>query len=161
MRRLTSSLGIASTDKETGQDNLHCGALSPVSLAANDITALLPSNEDDFANGREPHPRAALEDTPPARENPSLIHQPSRSLFASLIQSHYYWGKVARRAMATMKSTNPWDPASQYAIMSKQLLHWEQQLPPDHRWSLVLLKGHKTVGEDLVGSDLTAWRISR
>ncbi|KAF6815378.1 hypothetical protein CPLU01_14148 [Colletotrichum plurivorum] len=136
-------------DNETGQDNLHCGALSPVSLAANDITALLPSNEDDFANGREPHSRAALEDTPPARENPSLIHQPSRSLFASLIQAHYYWGKVARRAMATMKSTNPWDPTSQYAIMSKQLLHWEQQLPPDHRWSLVLLKGHKTVGEDL------------
>nr|XP_036589160.1 uncharacterized protein CTRU02_01207 [Colletotrichum truncatum]KAF6800802.1 hypothetical protein CTRU02_01207 [Colletotrichum truncatum] len=131
------------------QDNLHCGALSPVSLAANDITALLPSNEDDFANGREPFSRAALEDTPPARDNPALIHQPSRSLFASLIQAHYYWGKVARRAMATMKSANPWDPTSEYAIMAKQLMHWEQQLPADHRWSMVLLKGHKTVGEDL------------
>ncbi|TEA01997.1 hypothetical protein C8034_v002399 [Colletotrichum sidae] len=131
------------------QDNLHCGALSPVSLAANDITALLPSNEDDFATGREPYSRAALEDTPPARENPALIHQPARSLFASLIQAHYYWGKVARRAMATMKSAKPWDPASEYAIMANQLLHWEQQLPSDHRWSMVLLKGHKTVGEDL------------
>ncbi|KAJ0357183.1 hypothetical protein COL154_010385 [Colletotrichum chrysophilum] len=131
------------------QDNLHCGALSPVSLAANDITALLPSNEDDFANGREPYSRAALEDTPPARDNPSLIHQPSRSLFASLIQAHYYWGKVARRAMATMKSANPWDPTSEYAIMAKQLMNWEHQLPADHRWSMVLLKGHKTVGEDL------------
>ncbi|TDZ38653.1 putative transcriptional regulatory protein [Colletotrichum spinosum] len=131
------------------QDNLHCGALSPVSLAANDITALLPSNEDDFATGREPYSRAALEDTPPARENPALIHQPARSLFASLIQAHYYWGKVARRAMATMKSAKPWDPASEYAITANQLLHWEQQLPSDHRWSMVLLKGHKTVGEDL------------
>ncbi|KAI8232549.1 putative transcriptional regulatory protein [Colletotrichum sp. SAR 10_96] len=131
------------------QDNLHCGALSPVSLAANDITALLPSNEDDFANGREPYSRAALEDTLPARDNPSLIHQPSRSLFASLIQAHYYWGKVARRAMATMKSANPWDPTSEYAIMAKQLMNWEHQLPADHRWSMVLLKGHKTVGEDL------------
>ncbi|KAJ0327021.1 hypothetical protein COL5a_006195 [Colletotrichum fioriniae] len=131
------------------QDNLHCGALSPVSLAANDITALLPSNEEDFAYGREPLSRAALEDTPPARENPSLIHQPSRSLFASLMQAHYYWGKVARRALATMRSANPWDPTSEYAITAKQILSWEQQLPQDHRWSMVLLKGHKSVGEDL------------
>ncbi|KAJ0328213.1 hypothetical protein COL922a_013319 [Colletotrichum nupharicola] len=135
--------------ENSGQDNLHCGALSPVSLAANDITALLPSNEDDFANGREPYSRAAIEDTPPARDNPSLIHQPSRSLFASLIQAHYYWGKVVRRAMATMKSANPWDPASEYAIMAKQLMNWEHQLPADHRWSMMLLKGHKTLGEDL------------
>ncbi|EFQ32710.1 uncharacterized protein GLRG_07854 [Colletotrichum graminicola M1.001] len=131
------------------QDNLHCGALSPVSLAANDITALLPSNEEDFACGREPLSRAALEDTPPARENPSLIHQPSRSLFATLMQAHYYWGKIARRAMATMKSAEPWDPTSEYAIMAKQLTNWEQRLPQDHRWSMVLLKGHKSVGEDL------------
>ncbi|KAK1968699.1 hypothetical protein LY78DRAFT_631317, partial [Colletotrichum sublineola] len=131
------------------QDNLHCGALSPVSLAANDITALLPSNEEDFACGREPLSRAALEDTPPARENPSLIHQPTRSLFATLMQAHYYWGKIARRAMATMKSAEPWDPTSEYAIMSKQLTNWEQRLPQDHRWSMVLLKGHKSVGEDL------------
>ncbi|GJC97436.1 hypothetical protein ColKHC_06262 [Colletotrichum higginsianum] len=103
----------------------------------------------DFAYGREPLSRAALEDTPPARENPSLIHQPSRSLFASLMQAHYYWGKVARRAMATMKSAKPWDPTSEYAIMAKQLWNWEQQLPQDHRWSMVLLKGHKSVGEDL------------
>ncbi|KAM0535183.1 hypothetical protein ACHAPP_004180 [Verticillium nonalfalfae] len=75
------------------QDNLHCGAKSPISLAASDITCLLPSDENDFANGNEPKSRAALEDTPPARENPSLIHQPTRSLFASLIQAHYYWGK--------------------------------------------------------------------
>lgn len=53
--------------------------------------------------------------------------------------------------MATMKSANPWDPTSEYAIMAKQLMNWEHQLPADHRWSMVLLKGHKTVGEDLVG----------
>ncbi|GKT42592.1 uncharacterized protein ColSpa_02773 [Colletotrichum spaethianum] len=148
-RRTLYHMRKAPANRITGQDNLHCGALSPVSLAANDITALLPSNEEDFAYGREPLSRAALEDTPPARENPSLIHQPSRSLFASLMQAHYYWGKVARRAMATMKSAKPWDPTSEYAIMAKQLMNWEQQLPQDHRWSMVLLKGHKSVGEDL------------
>ncbi|KAK1482283.1 hypothetical protein CTAM01_13633 [Colletotrichum tamarilloi] len=149
MKNPTREMIIRAESARRTLDNLHCGALSPVSLAANDITALLPSNEEDFAYGREPLSRAALEDTPPARENPSLIHQPSRSLFASLMQAHYYWGKVARRALATMKSANPWDPTSEYAITAKQILSWEQQLPQDHRWSMVLLKGHKSVGEDL------------
>ncbi|KAF3347185.1 hypothetical protein VdG2_04927 [Verticillium dahliae VDG2] len=137
------------------QDNLHCGAKSPISLAASDITCLLPSDENDFANGNEPNSRAALEDTPPARENPSLIHQPTRSLFASLIQAHYYWGKVARRAMVSTKSSSPWDPTSEYSKMAASLASWEQQLPPDHKWSMVLLKGHKSVGEDLAYMSVT------
>ncbi|KAM0589318.1 hypothetical protein ACHAQF_004536 [Verticillium nonalfalfae] len=137
------------------QDNLHCGAKSPISLAASDITCLLPSDENDFANGNEPKSRAALEDTPPARENPSLIHQPTRSLFASLIQAHYYWGKVARRAMVSTKSSSPWDPTSEYSKMAASLASWEQQLPPDHKWSMVLLKGHKSVGEDLAYMSVT------
>ncbi|KAG7108331.1 hypothetical protein HYQ45_007269 [Verticillium longisporum] len=137
------------------QDNLHCGAKSPISLAASDITCLLPSDENDFASGNEPKSRAALEDTPPARENPSLIHQPTRSLFASLIQAHYYWGKVARRAMVSTKSSSPWDPTSEYSKMAASLASWEQQLPPDHKWSMVLLKGHKSVGEDLAYMSVT------
>ncbi|KAF3355630.1 hypothetical protein VdG1_03922 [Verticillium dahliae VDG1] len=137
------------------QDNLHCGAKSPISLAASDITCLLPSDENDFSNGNEPNSRAALEDTPPARENPSLIHQPTRSLFASLIQAHYYWGKVARRAMVSTKSSSPWDPTSEYSKMAASLASWEQQLPPDHKWSMVLLKGHKSVGEDLAYMSVT------
>ncbi|KAM0283729.1 hypothetical protein ACHAQH_002318 [Verticillium albo-atrum] len=137
------------------QDNLHCGAKSPISLAASDITCLLPSDEHDFACGNEPESRAALEDTPPARENPTLIHQPTRSLFASLIQSHYYWGKVARRAMVSNKSCSPWEPTSDYSKMAASLASWEQQLPPDHKWSMVLLKGHKSVGEDLAYMSVT------
>ena len=124
--------------------------MSPISLAASDITCLLPSDEDDFANGRVPQARAALEDTPPARDNPSLIHQSSRSLFASLIQAHYYWGRVARRAIVSDKSSEPWEPTSFYVEMAEKLALWERQLPQDHRWSMVLLKGHKAVGEDLV-----------
>ncbi|KAM0328841.1 hypothetical protein ACHAQA_005257 [Verticillium albo-atrum] len=137
------------------QDNLHCGAKSPISLAASDITCLLPSDENDFACGHEPDSRAALEDTPPARDNPGLIHQPTRSLFASLIQAHYYWGKVARRAMVSTKSSSPWDAASDYSKMADSLTSWEQQLPPDHKWSPVLLKGHKSVGEDLAYMSVT------
>lgn len=87
-----------------GQDNLHSGPLSPVSLAASDITALLPGDEEDFARGREPKSRAALEDTPPAIENPALISDPGRSLFASLIQTHHYWGHIARRAVTLTTS---------------------------------------------------------
>lgn len=124
--------------------------MSPISLAASDITCLLPSNETDFAMGRVPANRAALEDTPPARENPSLIHQSARSLFASLIQAHYYWGRVARRAIVSDKSSQPWDSKSDYAIMAEKLANWENRLPQDHRWSMVLLNGHKSVGEDLV-----------
>lgn len=124
--------------------------MSPISLAASDITCLLPSDEEDFANGRIPEARAALEDTPPARDNPLLIHQASRSLFASLIQAHYYWGRVARRAIVSDKSSKPWESSGFYAEMADKLANWEMQLPQDHRWSMVLLKGHKSVGEDLV-----------
>lgn len=134
--------------------------MSPTSLAASDITCLLPSHEDDFADGVEPAARAALEDTPPARDDPSLIHQPSRSLFASLIQAHYYWGIVARRALVSNRSSTPWDEHSDYAVMTAKLADWERQLPAEHRWSLELLRRHKARCEDLVGgfAEALSWR---
>lgn len=132
------------------QDQLHSGPYSPVSLAASDITALLPSDEADFAAGREPPSRAAVEDTPPAIDNPALITDPRRSLFASLIQAHHFWGIVGRRAVAFAKSQRPWDPTSRFALMVKKLNGWEQGLPREHLWSDAAFKGYKSEGQDLV-----------
>jgi len=131
------------------QDNLHSGPRSPVVLSASDITALLPSNEKDFASAREPKSRAALEGTPPALENPALVAAEGRSLFATLIQGHHYWGAIYRRAISNNRSPRPWEPDSEYAQMERRLAEWESSLPNDHRWSSLLLKGYKQEGQDL------------
>ncbi|KAL1883386.1 hypothetical protein VTK73DRAFT_8953 [Phialemonium thermophilum] len=131
------------------QDNLHSGPASPVSLSASDITTLLPCNEEDFANGVEPPSRAALQDTPPALQNPNLITDKCRSLFASLVQSHYLWGVVSRRAVSGGKSSYPWEPESGYAKIASRLKEWEDALPASHKWHPQLLKKYKASGEDL------------
>ncbi len=132
------------------QDSLHSGPLSPVSLGASDITALLPCDEEDFAHGREPKSRAALEGTQPAIDNPELISDPNRSLFATLMQVHHLWGIVGRRAVTYGRSPRPWEPTSQFSQMVKRLRDWENALPHEHMFSLFLLKGYKAEGQDLV-----------
>ncbi|KAL2692122.1 hypothetical protein Neosp_002528 [[Neocosmospora] mangrovei] len=131
------------------QDQLHSGPYSPVSLAASDITALLPCDEHDFAIGREPPSRAAVEGTPPAIENPALIFDPNRSLFASLIQAHHFWGIVSRRAVKFARSSRPWDANSEFACVVKKLHDWENALPQGHLWSPHTLKKYKADGQDL------------
>ncbi|KAM5348792.1 hypothetical protein ACJ41O_008615 [Fusarium nematophilum] len=131
------------------QDQLHSGPYSPVSLAASDITALLPCDEQDFAMGREPPSRAAVEGTPPAIDNPALISDPNRSLFASLIQAHHFWGIVSRRAVNFARSSRPWDINSDFALTVKRLREWENGLPQGHVWSNVALEGYKADGQDL------------
>lgn len=133
-----------------GQDNLHSGPESPISLAAGDITALLPGSEEEFARGQEPASRAALEDTPPAIENSKLISDPRRSLFATLIQTHYFWGRVSRRAVKYDRSSRPWEDTSEYHELVQKLHEWEANLPHEHMWSPVLLKGYKASCQDLV-----------
>ncbi|KAK4242014.1 hypothetical protein C8A03DRAFT_11752 [Achaetomium macrosporum] len=130
------------------QDNLHSGPRSLVLLSASDITALLPCNESDYANAREPKSRAALEGTPPALERPALVTDEGRSLFAALIQAHQYWGAIYRRAINNNKSPRPWEPDSEYAQMEKRLAEWEAGLPNNYRWSSPLLKAHKQEGQD-------------
>lgn len=132
------------------QDNLHSGPRSPISLSASDITTLLPCSEQEFQNAIAPRVRAALEDTPPAIQDPHLVGYKDKSLFATLIQAHYYWGAISRRAITQDKSPRPWEPTSEYAKMERRLAKWEHDLPRDHRWSNVLLKGHKQEGQDLV-----------
>ncbi|KAG5949963.1 hypothetical protein E4U53_005605 [Claviceps sorghi] len=131
------------------QDNLHSGPMSPVSLAANDITALLPGDEEHFAHGLEPRSRAALDGTPPALDNPKLIRDPGRSLFATLMQVHGWWGLVGRRAVRCSKSARPWDSASEFSQTARNLREWEQDLPHEHVWSVFLLKRHKAERQEL------------
>ncbi|KAM0562750.1 hypothetical protein ACHAPJ_001590 [Fusarium lateritium] len=131
------------------QDQLHSGPHSPTSLAASDITALLPCDEDDFASGREPPSRAALAGTPPAMDNPGLVHDPNRSLFASLMQAHHFWGIVSRRAVRFARSSHPGDPNCEFARVSKDLEEWERNLPRNHRWSSLNLREYKANAQDL------------
>ncbi|KAG5984452.1 hypothetical protein E4U55_004796 [Claviceps digitariae] len=130
-------------------DNLHSGPMSPVSLAASDMTTLLPGDEEDFAHGREPRSRAALDGTPPAINNPKLIRDPGRSLFATLMQVHGWWSLVGRRAVRYSKSPRPWDPASEFSQTARKLREWEQDLPHEHVWSTFLLKGYKAESQEL------------
>ncbi|KIL93217.1 hypothetical protein FAVG1_03194 [Fusarium avenaceum] len=137
------------------QDQLHSGAHSPVSLAASDITALLPCDEDDFDNGRVPLSRAALEGTPPAISDPGLVLNPNRSLFASLLQAHHFWGSITRRAVKFTVRRYPWDPKSKLASVSRDLDQWESNLPRNHQWNSFLLKEYKAKGQDLAYLGLT------
>ncbi|KFG80430.1 hypothetical protein MANI_012958 [Metarhizium anisopliae] len=123
--------------------------LSPVSLSAGDITTLLPCNEEDFANGHEPRSRAALEGTPPAMDHPELIRDSNRSLFATLMQIHSWWGVVGRRAVRFSKSPRPWDPASAFSQTAEKLREWEEKLPQEHRWSTYLLQRYKAESQEL------------
>ncbi|EPE04643.1 transcription factor [Ophiostoma piceae UAMH 11346] len=148
------------------QDNLHASPSAPVSLAANDISLLLPCDEDDFNNGVIPKTRAALEDTPPARQDPSLVSTPARSLFATLMQSHQLWGRVLRGAVGQAKKEgkegkgyvvgdHPRDPKSEYAAISAKLKAWEDSLPPSHLWSKDLMRIYKAQGLDLAYTAIT------
>jgi hypothetical protein len=132
------------------QDSLHSGPANPVTLAASEITALLPCSEEDFAAGRQPTSRAALEGTPPAIECPSLTKDTRRSLFASLMQIHHYWGIVGRRAVKFGRSPRPWEKSSDFSRMVSKLEDWEDSLPARHKWSIDNLRYHKARGEDLV-----------
>ncbi|KAI0897497.1 hypothetical protein F4806DRAFT_403520 [Annulohypoxylon nitens] len=137
------------------QDNLHSGPYKPLSLAPGDITALLPSDEDEFENGKIPRQRAALEGTPPAIQNPSLTILRPRSLFASLMQIHNMWGFIARRVLLHKRCGRSHDGRSEYAELNRRLMEFEQNLPNDHAFGKVLLEGHRVYGVDLAYLGLT------
>ncbi|KAI1391939.1 uncharacterized protein F4822DRAFT_425157 [Hypoxylon trugodes] len=137
------------------QDNLHSGPYKPLSLAPGDITALLPSDETEFENGKIPERRAALDGTPPAIQDPGLTILRPRSLFASLMQAHNLWGIIARRLLFNRKSGRPNDGCSEYAKLNRRLMDFEQNLPSDHTFGKILLGGYRHYGEDLAYLGLT------
>ncbi|CAK7221591.1 hypothetical protein SBRCBS47491_004579 [Sporothrix bragantina] len=126
------------------QENLHSGTSTPAPLSLEDTTALLPCDEADFSFGAVPAVRAALEGTPPARDDPSLAIHPERCLFATLIQAHSLWGRVARHATRDAL----WGGArgSAYIQITESLRRWEATLPTRHRWSLWNLRGWRSEG---------------
>jgi hypothetical protein len=129
----------------------HCyssGYSTPAPFPLDDITALLPCDEVDFAFGIMPLERAALQGTPPATANPALASDPERCLFATLIQAHNLWGQVARRACRpepkvgnTFAGAPPWDPTSEFACLTTGLREWEERMPARHKWSVWNLRG--------------------
>ncbi|KAK7946543.1 uncharacterized protein PG986_010864 [Apiospora aurea] len=122
----------------------------PVLLTAGDITTLLPCDEDEFRRGDfQVKPRAALVGTPPADLNPTLTTLKSRSLFATLIQTHHIWGTVARRAVANKKSSYPNDTGSDYAKIATQLAEFERNLPKTQVYDDVFLDDYRKKNEDL------------
>lgn len=132
-------------------ENLHSGSDSPVAFSYADVTVLLPSDEQHFTFGIRPAQRAALQGTPPAVQNPELARLPTRSLFATLLQTHNLWGQVARLVSADAASTHvearvgPDD----YARLSQSLVEFERDIPPQHAWSVWNLGGFEVEGLDL------------
>ncbi|KAG4433496.1 hypothetical protein IFR05_011034 [Cadophora sp. M221] len=138
----------------TGQTNLHSGHSTPFPFAFSDMTAQLPCEESDFAFGVIPCERAVLAGTEAAAAHPNLVSTLSRSLFASLIQSHNLWGQVARRACRSERELDgmvpkPWEASSEYSQLSTALRDWEQNLPIKHQWSIRNLRGYKSESLDL------------
>ncbi|KKA26326.1 hypothetical protein TD95_003510 [Thielaviopsis punctulata] len=129
------------------QENLHSGYKTPAPFPLQDITTLLPCDEKEFAFACIPPHRAAVAGTPPAVDKPHLVYAPDRCLFATLIQVHQLWGRVARRACRADSAANkrkPWDTASEYAVTVAELHRWEASLPASHVFSVWNLRGWKT-----------------
>ncbi|KAI8962646.1 hypothetical protein F5Y11DRAFT_347316 [Daldinia sp. FL1419] len=137
------------------QDNLHSGPYKPLSLAPGDITALLPSDEAEFDKGKIPERRAALDGTPPALQDPSLVTLKPRSLFASLMQVHNLWGIIARRLLFNRRCGRPNDSSSEYAKLRQKLRDFEDNLPNEHTFNKVTLSGYRNFAEDLAYLGMT------
>lgn len=135
-----------------GHDNLCSGPRSPVSLAAGDISTLLPGSEGEFADGREPSSRAALHDVSASRASKNLasIIDSDTSFLAPLIQIRHYWGVISRRAMRSARDASPWDPQCDFAEMALKLRRWEHGLPDEYTWNPSLTEGYRNVGQDIV-----------
>ncbi|TVY35984.1 hypothetical protein LSUB1_G002953 [Lachnellula subtilissima] len=150
-------LDVHSGSYRASQDHLYSEHNAAVSFPLTDITALLPSDETDFAYGAIPQQRAALQGIQAALKNPELCSLQSRSPFATLIEAHSHWGEIARRAGRASRNereraderVKPWERASEYSQVTKTLKEWEEHVPARHRWSLINLRGHKAEFLDL------------
>ncbi|KAL4962868.1 fungal specific transcription factor domain-containing protein [Aspergillus stella-maris] len=126
-------------------NSLLSGSSSPVSISYRDISALLPCSETEFAFGAMTGPRAAMAGTIPVLEDPSLAHCSTRSLFATLLQTHNLWGRVARAVSSDQQESI----ANEYTDLSNALDNFEHNVPLLHRWSSWNLRGFKAEGLDL------------
>ncbi|KAL2810751.1 hypothetical protein BJX63DRAFT_401167 [Aspergillus granulosus] len=135
-------------------NNLLSGLSSLVTFSYGDISTLLPCSEHEFAFGGITGGRAALEGTLPALNDPSLVHCPSRSLFATLLQTHNLWGRVAR-IVSPDTGTGQENPSQTrisheaYTTLAHALSSFEEKTPAQHHWSIWNLRGFKAEGLDL------------
>ena len=83
--------------------------------------------------------------TKAAELHPELVSLSSRSIFATLLQAHSLWGRVARSAQPADFLSNglpAWDARSSFAKMCRELKDWEKGIPDNHRWSVWNMRGH-------------------
>ncbi|KAI5476187.1 hypothetical protein MNV49_000348 [Pseudohyphozyma bogoriensis] len=141
----------------TSQEDLTCGRSRQAPFNLSDIDVFLPCSEDDFAFGLVPKERASLMGTRSAIDSPETVHLASRSLFATMLQCHHNWGKVARLTCTTELENrrSPWAVDSDFAILDQELSDWWDKLPSTHRWSPQNLRGMRTQGLDLGYLEIT------
>ncbi|ORY81760.1 hypothetical protein BCR35DRAFT_352269 [Leucosporidium creatinivorum] len=139
------------------QEDLTAGRRRHAPFSLENIDVLLPCDEDTLALGVLPRARASLRGTRPAIAEPSTIDLPSRSLFATMLQSNHAWGKVARLAVAaqTGKEIPPWCLNSDFDVLNRELNDWYKHLPPHHRWSTKNLLAMRALGHDLAFFEIT------
>ncbi|RDW85994.1 hypothetical protein BP5796_04319 [Coleophoma crateriformis] len=134
------------------QEHLYIEYNGAVAFPLSDISALLPSSEEEFAFGKVPEVRSALAGTEAANRNPDLVSLPSRTIFATVVQAHNLWGQVARRAGRVARCEHekadevinkPWERKSNYLQLTQTLRDWEKSLPAQHHWSVWNFRGYK------------------
>jgi hypothetical protein len=134
-------------------ENLHYGSDSPLIFSYSDITVLLPCDEREFLFGIHPQIRAALDGTPPATGNPALTRLSTRPLFATLLQTHNLWGRVARLVSADSEQLSSDAPSriatTEYTRLANIISNFERDVPSQHSWSAWNLRAFKIEGLDL------------
>ncbi len=140
-------------------------------FALNELTALLPCDEADFAFGIVPAVRAALPASQAGVARPDLVTTPARSLFATVAQAYRFWGRVARGACldapagaashlashlaSRLASSSPAADDSDgglppaYVEQAAELAAWEASLAPAHTWSAWNLRVYRAQHQDL------------
>lgn len=129
-------------------EHLASGLNRLASIRLDEIETLLPGDESDFSFGVQTDERVSLHGTIPYNRDPSTATSYPRSLFASMVQSHALWAKVAQWACQGTRD-KPWLPSSDFARLQEELEVWYNGLPPRQRWSKQNLRGMLAEGKDI------------
>lgn len=108
-----------------------------------------PGDESDFSFGVPSQQRVSLQGTIPHMQNPASATNGPRSLFASMVQSHAFWAKVAQWACYGIQD-RPWLPESDFHRLHRELEEWYNGLPTRQKWSKQNLRGMLAEGKDIV-----------
>jgi hypothetical protein len=124
------------------------------------IDTLLPCSEDDFIFGIPPPARSALPGTLASGLDMTHKNEPHRSIMGTMIIGQWLWAKAAENACRPLSvSQHPWDPASDFSRLLRELDRWESLLPPRQTWNPFTLKVMRGQSMDLVSTRHTPWDI--